>query len=277
MAFLPSHSGRLVIVGLQGPNSPDESAAAVIDVLKDELSDSRLIELGAAESYDRSLHPPFVIRPTGEPLVVYPRIIGVEGSIERSSSSVTTLLITGPTPLDMWEELTEDLVELLDPERDIVVFLASEPDAVPHTRTLRVRLTSEDPDTVSCPGVQPQEREGTANLQDVIAVSMFSAGIPALTLTCAIPDYAALSPSPKAALALLSAIEDATGLTFDPGDLTEAARAWSDGVDMIAEADAELAKRIAMMEEEYDFADSHDGEDIAREFEKLLRRREEDR
>ena len=277
MAFLPRQDGQVVIVGLRGPNSPDESAAAVIDVLKDELSDTRLIELGAAESYDRALHPPFIIRPTGEPLVVYPRIIGVEGAIERSASSVATLLITGPTPLDMWEELAEDLVELLDPERDVVIFLASEPDAVPHTRSLKVRLSSEDPDTVNCPGVRPQDREVTANLQDVIAVSMFHAGIPALTLTCAIPDYAALSPSPKAALALLSSIEDATGLTFRPGDLTEAARAWSDGVDMIAEADAELSKRIAMMEEEYDLATEHDGEDIAREFEKLLRRREEDR
>lgn len=277
MAFLPSQSGRLVIFGLQGPNSPDESAAAVIDVLKDDLSDSRLQDLSTAELYDRALHPPLIIRRSGEPVVIYPHIIGIEGVIRRSETALKTVLIAGPTPLDMWEQLTEDLVEPLDPEHDVVIFLASEPASVPHTRSFRVQLASEDPDIVSCPSVQQQEHEGLANLQEAIAVSLFHAGVPAITLTCEIPDYAALSPSPKAALALLSAVEDITGLTFQPGDLTEAARAWSDGVDLIAEADAELAKRIAMMEEEYDLATEHDGEDIAREFEKLLRRREEDR
>lgn len=277
MAFLPSQGGQAVVIGLQGPNSPDDAAAVVIDVLKHHIDDGRLVDLSVAESYDREKHPPFIVRPDGKPVVVYPHVIGIEGSVERSDRSLNMLLVSGPTPLDMWEEFIEDLLDSLDPDSDVVIFLASEPAAVPHTRSLPVRLTSEDPGIVNCPGVQQQEYEGIANLQDALAVSMVEAGIPAITLTCAVPDYAALSPSPKAGLALLSALEDVIGTTFEPDDLTEAARAWSDGVDMIAEADAELAKRIKMMEEEYDLAGAHDGEDIAREFEKLLRHREEDR
>lgn len=277
MAFLPRQDGQIVIVGLQGSNSPDDAAAVVIDILKRHLDDYHLIDVSVAESYDRTQYPPFIIRSEGEPVVVHPQVVGIEGSIERAGKFVQTLLVTGPTPLDMWEEFIEDLLMPLRPESDVVVLLASEPAAVPHTRSLPVRMTSEDPDIVDISEVQTAEYEGTANLQDVMAVALYEKGIPTVSLTCEIPDYAALSPSPKAALALLSALEDITGMTFDPEDLTEASRAWSDSVDMFAESDSDLAKRIAMMEEEYDLAAEHDGEDIAREFEKLLRRREEDR
>jgi hypothetical protein len=79
-------------------------------------------------------------------------------------------------------------------------------------------------------------------------------------------------------LALLRALEDALDLTLPVGDLEDEAVAWERGVDELAHDDDEVAEYVRSLEEARDTADLPEasGDAIAREFERYLRRREDD-
>ena len=93
------------------------------------------------------------------------------------------------------------------------------------------------------------------------------------------PHYVAQPPCPKATLALLHRVEDLLDLPVPLGDLPEEARAWERGVDELAAEDAEVAEYVQSLEErDRTTAELPEasGEAIAREFERYLRRRDDD-
>jgi predicted ATP-grasp superfamily ATP-dependent carboligase len=105
------------------------------------------------------------------------------------------------------------------------------------------------------------------------------AGIPAVSLWAAVPHYVAQAPSPKAQLALLHRIEELLQVPLDTHELAEEADAWERGVDELATEDPEIAAYVRQLEEAKDTADLPEasGESIAREFERYLKRRGQDR
>ena len=100
-------------------------------------------------------------------------------------------------------------------------------------------------------------------------------GIDAISLWSAIPHYASLSPSPKATLALLNALEDFLNISLPQGDLQSQAKAWEITIDELAREDSDIAEYVRQLEESKDAADLPEatGESIAREFERYLRRK----
>ena len=92
------------------------------------------------------------------------------------------------------------------------------------------------------------------------------------------PHYVGQSPSPKATLALLRRVEELLDVTVPLGDLPEDARAWERGVDELAEEDSEIGDYVRQLEQAKDTAELPEasGEAIAREFERYLRRRDDD-
>jgi hypothetical protein len=103
-------------------------------------------------------------------------------------------------------------------------------------------------------------------------------GLPSLSLWAAVPHYVGQSPSPKAVLALLGRVEEVLGEPVPLGDLTDDARAWEHGVDELAGEDAEIGEYVRQLEQAKDTADLPEasGEAIAREFERYLKRRQDE-
>jgi predicted ATP-grasp superfamily ATP-dependent carboligase len=100
-------------------------------------------------------------------------------------------------------------------------------------------------------------------------------GIPAVSLWASIPHYVSQPPNPKATLALVQRIEDVVDVSIPIADLIEDARAWEMGVDELASEDDEVAEYVKQLEHTRDAADlpEANGESIARDFERYLRRR----
>ncbi|CAB5007807.1 unannotated protein [freshwater metagenome] len=94
----------------------------------------------------------------------------------------------------------------------------------------------------------------------------------------AIPHYAANSPSPKASLALIHAIEDFLEMTIPLGDLPREADEWEKEIDALAQEDTDVADYVKSLEESKDAQDLPDvsGDMIAKEFERYLRRKDKD-
>ena len=105
---------------------------------------------------------------------------------------------------------------------------------------------------------------------------MIRRNIDAISMWAAIPHYASATPSPKASLALLNAIEDFLNISLPQGDLPEAASAWEIAVNDLANEDSEIAAYVKQLEESKDAAEipAATPESIAKEFERYLRHQE---
>ena len=103
-------------------------------------------------------------------------------------------------------------------------------------------------------------------------------GIDAISLWAAVPHYASNSPSPKASLALINALEDFLEVSIPLGSLQLLSDEWEKSVNELAAEDSDVANYVKALEESKDAAELPDvsGDSIAREFERYLRRQNED-
>ncbi|HSV40436.1 MAG TPA: PAC2 family protein, partial [Nocardioidaceae bacterium] len=120
--------------------------------------------------------------------------------------------------------------------------------------------------------------EGPTGIVGVFQDACVKNDIPAVSFWAAVPHYVAQPPCPKATLALLGQLEDLLQISIPLGDLAEESRAWERGVDELASEDEEIGDYVRALEETRDTAELPEasGEAIAREFERYLKRREDD-
>ena len=178
-----------------------------------------------------------------------------------------------------WRQYTRELLGHADRLRvGTLLTLGALLADVPHTRPIPVTSTSDDDELMRRLALEPSRYEGPTGIVGVLQEAAGSVGLPALSLWAAVPHYVGQSPSPKAMLALLHRVEEMLEVAVPLGDLPEDARAWEHGVDQLAEEDAEIADYVRQLEEAKDTADLPEasGEAIAREFERYLRRRDDD-
>jgi predicted ATP-grasp superfamily ATP-dependent carboligase len=100
----------------------------------------------------------------------------------------------------------------------------------------------------------------------------------AISLWAAVPHYASNSPSPKAILALVNALEDFLEITIPQGELPSESSRWEEEVTDLAKEDSDVAEYVKALEESKDAAELPEatGESIARELERFLRRQSGD-
>jgi predicted ATP-grasp superfamily ATP-dependent carboligase len=120
----------------------------------------------------------------------------------------------------------------------------------------------------------------TTGIVGVFQDACVQAGIPAVTFWAAVPHYVSQPPSPKATVALLRRVEDVLDVEVPLADLPAAAEEWEQAVSEMTSEDEEIAEYVASLEERGDAeVDMHealgkiDGDALAAEFERYLRRR----
>jgi predicted ATP-grasp superfamily ATP-dependent carboligase len=185
------------------------------------------------------------------------------------------LLIKGPEPSFKWQTFTNELLDLFeDLEVDLVVTLGALLADTPHTRPISVTGTSSNPALASKFGFEVSRYEGPTGILGAIQDGCQRREIDAFSLWAAIPHYAAGSPSPKATLALIEELGDYFNFTFPVGDLPEASKAWEIAVTELAEEDSEISEYVKQLEADKDDIDLEEttGDEIAKEFERFLRR-----
>ena len=149
---------------------------------------------------------------------------------------------------------------------------------VPHTRPIPVSTTTDDQRLLDKLAIEQSRYEGPTGIVGVLHDAARQAGVPGLSLWAAVPHYVGTTPSPKAMLALLRRVEELLDVTVPMEDLPEDARAWERGVDELAEEDGEIGEYVRQLEQAKDAVDLPEasGEHIAREFERYLRRRDDE-
>lgn len=188
------------------------------------------------------------------------------------------VVIRGVEPSMKWKTFAADILDLADDlEVDMVITLGSMLADTPHTRPITVSGSGAHPDIARRLGVEISKYEGPIGILGVIQDACIRRGIDAISLWAAIPHYASNSPSPKATLALVNALEDFLEITLPQGDLPSEAADWEKEVSEMAKEDSDVAEYVKALEESKDSSDLPEatGESIARELERFLRRQTE--
>jgi predicted ATP-grasp superfamily ATP-dependent carboligase len=190
-----------------------------------------------------------------------------------------TVLSLGIEPNLRWRTFSEEIVELArDLGVELVVTLGALLADVPHTRPAPVTGSASDPKLVEELGLASSRYEGPTGIVGVLHDSCRAADLPSASLWAAVPHYASLAASPKAALALCDRLAGLLETEFDLADLERASEAYETQVSEAVASDEETAAYVQQLEERRDALgdelDVPSGESLAAELTRFLREHE---
>jgi len=267
---------RIIIAAFEGWNDAGDAASGVVDHLIETWAAETVYEFDSEDYYDYQVNRPLVdLDDTGVRIISWPSTILALASPEGLAHDV--VLVRGIEPSMRWKTFADQLVShARDLHVDLAITLGALLADTPHTRPVPVTGTTSDDALRERLGYSPSHYRGPTGIVGVLQQAFSVAGIPAVSLWAAVPHYVSAPPCPKATLALLGRMEDVIDVSIPAGDLPEDSRAWQRGVDELTAQDEELAEYVVSLEESRDTSDLPEasGEEIAREFERYLRRRD---
>jgi len=192
------------------------------------------------------------------------------------------VLALGIEPNLRWRTFSAEIVELAaDLSVELVVTLGALLADVPHTRPAPVTGSATDPKLVQELGLASSRYEGPTGIVGVVHDACRAAELPSASLWAAVPHYASLAASPKAALALCERLSGLLGTQFELADLERASEAYEQQVSEAVASDEETEAYVRQLEERRDALgdelDVPSGETLAAELTRFLREHEERR
>jgi proteasome assembly chaperone (PAC2) family protein len=189
------------------------------------------------------------------------------------------IILLGVEPNVRWRAFSSLVTKVArEFEVELVITLGSLLADVPHTRPAPVTGSATDPDLIERLGLQASRYEGPTGIVGVLHDACASAGLPSASLWVAVPHYVSLTPSPRAAKALVERLAGLLNADVDTHELDEAADAYSHQVSEAVASDADTATYVAELEQRVDElaaqADLPSGDALAAELTRFLRERE---
>jgi len=275
----------IMIMAFSGWNDAAEAASGAVEHLlsgwrdkNDDVLPELIANVESEEFYDFQVNRPVVSIDESEIRSITWPSTQVFGMVIPSMKR-DLVIVTGVEPSMKWKSFTSDLLNLADDlEVSLIVSLGSLLADTPHTRPISVTGTGAHPSIANRLGVSVSKYEGPTGILGIIQDGCMRRGIDAISLWAAVPHYASNAPSPKATLALINTLEEFLDIKIPLSDLPEKADAWEREVNDLAAEDSEIADYVKALEESKDAAELPDvsGDTIAREFERYLRRQQED-
>ncbi|MEN9749702.1 MAG: hypothetical protein RL149_780 [Actinomycetota bacterium] len=269
--------GKTLLVAFEGWNDAAEGASGALRHLVAELDAELVGAVDPEDYYDFAFARPTVSSDVdGKREITWPGAEILRASrakCEENPRLGDIFLLVGNEPARRWKSFTAEIMEYVDDcEIDRVIFLGAVPSDSPHTRAIKVSMSSQNSSLRKEFSIEPSDYEGPVGIISILAMSLEQAGIPSLALWAPVPHYVHSSPSPKAMFSLLLEVERLLGLSFNHGTLPDDAFNWERGIDELAENDEDLASYVQQLESARDAADASAGsaESLAKEFEKFL-------
>lgn len=265
----------IMLAGFEGWNDAGGAASQTLAMIAEQWGAGEIHEIDAQEFHDFQVNRPMSVRDEdGTRVLQWPTT--TVSMLRTPRSGRTVLLVQGIEPSFRWLDYCEEVLAVAERwSVGTVVSIGALLADVPHTRPIPCQATTDDSRVQAVLGAEASEYEGPAGIVSVLAHLALERDMHAISLWAAVPHYVAQPPSPKASLALLTALEELVGEPLPVGDLEEEAQAWQAGVDELAEQDPDVADYVRQLEEAKDTAELPEasGEAIAREFERYLKRR----
>ena len=268
----------LVIAAFEGWNDAADAASSVVDHLIKVWGARTVGQIDPEDFYDFQVNRPVVGNDdNGHRRISWPGTQITVASPPDLDRDI--ILVRGIEPSMRWRQFCAELLAACDElGGQLVVTLGALLADTPHTRPIPVTGTATEFELVDRLKLEQSTYEGPTGIVGVFQDACVKLDIPAVSYWAAVPHYVAQPPCPKATLALLGQLEDLLEVSIPLGDLPDEARAWERGVDELAEEDEDIADYVRALEETRDTTDLPEasGEAIAREFERYLKRRQDE-
>lgn len=274
-AQIPALRNPWLLAAFEGWNDAADAATSTVDHLLEQWDAEVFAELDPEDFYDfQTVRPVLAPAESGVREIVWPTPTLYLAHPPHQDRDV--LLLRAVEPNYRWQTFSSTVVELARRAgvQELITLGALLAD-VPHTRPVPVTGTTNDPVMMERLSLDQSRYAGPIGITTVLADIAAREGLVTASIWAAVPHYAAEPPCYKATLALLGALEDATGAGLPQGVLEEMSEAWQRGADELMSEDEDLADYIRSLETERDAGDLPEasGDAIAREFERYLRRR----
>ncbi|GGF42448.1 PAC2 family protein [Williamsia phyllosphaerae] len=277
---LPTLRTPILVAAFEGWNDAGDAASGAVEHLALIWDAQPLVDIDSDDYYDFQVNRPIVKQIDG----VTRRIDWPTTSISWCSppgSDRDIVLLRGIEPNMRWRGFCAEILDLARAlnVQTMVILGALLADS-PHTRPVPVTGTAYSTDSALAYNLQESRYEGPTGITGVLQDQCVNAGIPAVSFWAAVPHYVSTPPNPKATVALLSQVEEVLDIEVPLGDLPGQAEEWEQAVTEMTEDDEEIAEYVRGLEERGDAEVSVDdamskidGDALAAEFEKYLRRR----
>ena len=268
----------VLVAAFRGWNDGAQGASLAASFLAQAWQARRFADIDPEEFFDFQATRPHVALEEGlTRRIDWPETAFYHASIPGLERDA--VLALGIEPNLRWRTFSEEVVELAkDLEVELVVTLGALLADVPHTRPAPVTGSASDPKLVEELGLASSRYEGPTGIVGVVHDACRRAELPSASLWAAVPHYASLAASPKAALALCLRLADLLGTEFDLADLERASAAYEAQVSEAVASDEETEAYVQQLEERRDALeeelDMPSGETLAAELTRFLREHE---
>ena len=209
--------------------------------------------------------------------------------LEHDGAGEPYLLLAGPEPDFLWERFVAETHEVIENLGvSLTLGLGAVPMGVPHTRPTMITAHGTRPELVDRQNMWAAQVTVPSSAQSLLELRLGERGLDAAGYVVHVPHYLAQVDFPDAALALLKALTDRTGLVIDDARLRARQEATRTEIEsQIHEQGGEGL--LEGLEEQYDaftrgaaeslLADDEalpSGDEIADQFEQFLERQRKD-
>ncbi|HYP24814.1 MAG TPA: PAC2 family protein [Actinomycetota bacterium] len=192
------------------------------------------------------------------------------------------IVLVGTEPNLRWKSFASLVVSLARRhDVQLVITLGALLADVPHSRPVPIKGTAVDQELIDRLGLERSRYEGPTGIVGVLHDSLAQAGIASASLWAAVPHYLAVTPNPKAALALVDKAVGLVGWPAEIDDLERASAAYEERVSEMVSSDEDVTAYVKLLEDRTDERNRESleemelpsGDALAAELETFLRNR----
>lgn len=266
----PNLRRPVLIAAFEGWNDAGDGASAAASYLVRRWAAQPFASIDPEEFYDFTSTRPDVRLEGGlTRSIEWPENVFAAAPLGGTGRDV--VILRGVEPQLRWRTfcgVINDVATALGVE--LVITLGALLAEVPHTRPVRVIGTAASEELITKFDLRPSRYEGPTGILGVLQDSFSRAGLPSASLWASVPAYVGQTPSPKAALALVTRLAEVLDVDVPTVDLDVAAAAYERQVDEVVAADEDASAYVRSLEEVSDteerFADDRleidDGDEI---------------
>jgi predicted ATP-grasp superfamily ATP-dependent carboligase len=269
-----------LVCAFKGWNDAADAASAALTFVGSALGAERFASIDPEEFFDFQATRPQIRLTEGRGREIsWPEVEIYEARVPRAPRDL--ILLAGTEPSMRWRTFSSLVVDLAEAMgTQMVVTLGALLADVPHSRPVSMTGLASDEDLVNRLGLETSNYEGPTGIVGVLHSACADAGLPSASLWAAVPHYIAAAPNPKAALALVRALEGLVGVSVDASDLESASADYERQVNLAVQSDPDVQAFVERLERaadedemSLDSTDVPSGDVIAREFQRFLRQR----
>jgi proteasome assembly chaperone (PAC2) family protein len=264
----------VMIAAFEGWNDAGEGATHALTHLLTVWTHKEIARLDPENYYDFQVNRPFIkVDEAVVREIIWPNTLIY--AVSTPNLPHDFLIVKGIEPSLRWPTFVGEILDLADDyEVSSLITLGALLADAPHTRPITVTGSGAHPDIAQRLGVEISKYEGPTGIIGVLQDAAHKRSLDAVSFWAAVPHYVSAPPCPKAALALINALEDFLEISIPQGDLPERSQSWEIQVNQMAAEDSEIGDYVKQLESSKDAAELPivTGDSIAREVERFLRR-----